>query len=176
MFAVLLSTWAMSYYSFVCYHVNNSVWILLCLVRNFPTKLILLEIIDQSKPRNFRQIVGKDRILSRICPAIFPLGHLMVSKVPASQLLEHFAITSTSSPTVSQAFRLLDLILGHKEEPQLPDLYQFFFLCLFPLHSPIQSYPRGSASLISSCISLFQVCILVLGPTYVAKITETLHV
>lgn len=94
----------------------------------------------------------------------------MVSKVPASQLLEHFAITRTSSPTISQAFRLLDLILHCKEEPQLPDLYQFFFLCLFPLHSATKSYPRWSASLISLCISLFQDCILVLGTAYAATI------
>lgn len=131
---------------------------------------VLLKTVDQSKPINFRQIVVKDRSLSRICPATFPLGHLMVSKVPASQLLEHFAITRTSSPTMSQAFRLLDLILHCKEEPQLPDLYQFFFLCLFPLHSATKSYPRWSASLISLCISLFQDCILVLGTAYAAKI------
>lgn len=155
MFAVLLSSWAMSYYSFICYHVNNSIWVLLCLLGNFPTKLILLETIDQSKPRNFTQIVGKDRILSRICPATFPLGHLMVSKVPASQLLEHFAITSTSSPTMSQAFSLLDLILDHKEEPQLPDLYQFFFLC-FPCIVLYKAIPEDQLHLFHLAFHFFR--------------------
>lgn len=42
MFSVLLCTWAMSYYSFICYHVNNSIWILLHLLGNFPAKQLFI--------------------------------------------------------------------------------------------------------------------------------------
>lgn len=123
----------------------------------------LLETIDKSNRRNFRQIVVKDRSLSRICPDTFPLGHTMVSKVPASQLLEHFAIKQNA------------LALAHSPGLKLSGSLTLFWIvrkrfncqnsvnfssCLFPLHSPIKSYPRLSASLISHCILFFQICIL----------------
>lgn len=115
MFSVLLSTWAVSSiaHSYAIMSVIQWGYYYTCW-RISQQNRFLLETIDQTKPRNFRKIVVKDRSLSRICPATFPFGHLMVSKVPVSQLLEHFVITSTTSSTRSQAFRLLGSILDRK--------------------------------------------------------------